>query len=129
MNAKLNLRLLATFVGFTLSAFAQIDGTEVRPGHAWAVFSKIAGKHSEREVRCLEILALPLHGVHTRLAEVLPTPATEQQSSFGRQCCVEAALRPVRVDELPLLQFHAVDEQVRLRNAGVHCRIAVIDRT
>src|ERR1035437_2617993 len=28
MNAKLNLRLLATFVGFTLSAFAQIDGTK-----------------------------------------------------------------------------------------------------
>jgi hypothetical protein len=28
MNAKMNLRLLATFVGFTLSAFAQIDGTK-----------------------------------------------------------------------------------------------------
>src|SRR5450759_1998820 len=28
MNAKLNLRLLATFVGFTLSAFAQIDGNK-----------------------------------------------------------------------------------------------------
>jgi hypothetical protein len=28
MNAKLNLRLLAAFVGFTLSAFAQIDGTK-----------------------------------------------------------------------------------------------------
>jgi hypothetical protein len=26
MNARLNLRLLATFVGFALSAFAQIDG-------------------------------------------------------------------------------------------------------
>lgn len=28
MNGKLNLRFLAVFVGFTLSAFAQIDGTK-----------------------------------------------------------------------------------------------------